>query len=127
MGLQVCCQALAKPEGASDVVCYCLEADELWSFVGAKDCPVWVWLAIERASRLIVGFHVRDKDEVAAKGFWLGLRQGLKEKAIIFTDGLPTYQTAVPKGQHQKEGKEQTTIIERFNNTMRQRCSRLVR
>ena len=93
---------------------------------GAKDCPIWVWLAIQRGSRLIVGFHVGDRDEAAAKDFWLGLRQDLKEKAIIFTDGLPTYQTAVPKGQHQKEGK-QTTIIERFNNTMRQRCSRLVR
>ncbi len=22
---------------------YCVEADEMWAFVGAKDCPEWVW------------------------------------------------------------------------------------
>ncbi|WP_424580397.1 IS1/IS1595 family N-terminal zinc-binding domain-containing protein [Tunicatimonas sp.] len=26
-----------------ELALYCLEADELWSFVGAKDCPEWLW------------------------------------------------------------------------------------
>ena len=35
--------------------------------------------------------------------------------------------TVIPKGQLQQEGKSQTTMIERFNNVIRQRCSRFVR
>ena len=31
------------------------ELDELWSFVGHKRRKVWLWLAIERARRHIVG------------------------------------------------------------------------
>ncbi|MEN7551520.1 IS1 family transposase [Rapidithrix thailandica] len=35
---------------------YCLEADEMWSFVGAKDCPEWLWLAVDRRTGLGGGF-----------------------------------------------------------------------
>lgn len=46
---------------------YCVEADELWrsaarSFVGAKDCPEWIWLAIERRSKLVVGFYIGGRE-----------------------------------------------------------------
>jgi transposase-like protein len=41
---------LEQPE----LLLYSLEADEMWSYVGAKDCPVWLWLAVERRSGLVV-------------------------------------------------------------------------
>ena len=106
---------------------YCLEADEVWSYVGAKDCPVWLWLAIERRTGLIVGFHIGARDEESALGLWLSISAALREKALVFTDDLAAYAAVFEPGQHQKEGKKQTTKIERLNNTLRQRCSRLVR
>ena len=106
---------------------YCLEADEMWTFIGAKDCPEWLWLAIERRTGLVVGFHLGGRNEEGALGLWLSIPEKLREKAIVFTDGLAAYANVFQKGQHQPEGKPQTVFIERLNNTIRQRCSRLVR
>ena len=47
----------------AELVLYCLEADEMWSYVGAKDCPVWLWLAVERRSGLVVGFHIGERNQ----------------------------------------------------------------
>ena len=112
---------------SAEISLLCLEADEMWSFVGAKDCPEWIWLAIERRTRLVAGFHVGGRDEEGAKGLLLDIPDRILEKSLIFSDDLPSYTAAVPKGQLQQEGKGQTTKIERINNTIRQRCSRLVR
>ena len=106
---------------------YCLEADEMWSFVGAKDCPAWVWLAVERHTRLVVGYHVGSRDEQGALGLLLSIPRKLRGSALVFTDDFPSYSTVFRQGQLQQEGKGQTTRIERVNNTIRQRCSRLVR
>lgn len=111
----------------AEVVLYCLEADEMWSYVGAKDCPVWLWLAVERRSGLVVGFHVGERNQESALGLWLSIPETLRNKALVFTDDLAAYGAVFDKGQHQTEGKKQTTRIERLNNTLRQRCSRLVR
>lgn len=129
---QQCWQEVPKelPVGQLDepeLQLYCLEADEMWTFVGAKDCPEWLWLAIERRTGLVVGFHLGGRNEEGALGLWLSIPEKLREKAIVFTDGLAAYANVFEKGQHQPEGKPQTVFIERLNNTIRQRCSRLVR
>ena len=111
----------------AELVLYCLEADEMWSYVGAKDCPVWLWLAIERRTGLIVGFHIGERNQESALGLWLSIPEALRQKALVFTDDLAAYAAVFDKGQNQTEGKKQTTRIERLNNTLRQRCSRLVR
>lgn len=113
---------LSDPE----VAISCIEADELHSFVYAKDNPQWVWLAIERRTGLIVGFHIGARDEQNARLFKASLVGRLGEKALFFTDQLPCYQAIFHPGQH-LTGKRDTVKIERFNNTFRQRCSRLVR
>lgn len=105
----------------------CLEADEIWTFVGAKDCPEWLWLAVERRTGLVVAFHLGSRDGAGALGLWLSIPEKLRQKALVFTDGLAAYATIFAKGQHQAEGKKQTVKIERLNNTIRQRCARLVR
>lgn len=110
-----------------EVELYCLEADEMWTFVGAKDCSEWLWLAVERRSGLVVGFHLGGRNEEGALGLWLSIPEKLREKALVFTDGLAAYANVFDKGQHQPEGKPQTIKIERLNNTIRQRCARLVR
>jgi len=110
----------------AELVLYGLEADEMWSYVGAKDSPVWLWLAVERRSSLVVGFHIGERNQESALGLWLSIPAALREKALVFTDDLAAYAAVLEKGQHQAEGKKQTTKIERLNNTLRQRCSRLV-
>lgn len=106
---------------------HCLEADEMWSFVGAKDCQEWIWIAIERKTSLVVGFHIGGRDQEGALGLKLSIEPSLLKKCLVFADDFPSYGTVFPKGQLQQEGKKYTTNIERFNNTVRQRCSRLVR
>ncbi len=112
---------------APQIDLHCLEADELWSFVGAKDCKEWVWLAIERRTRLIVGYHIGARNEESALGLKLSINPQLLEKSLIFADDFPSYISVFPSGQLEQDGKKQTTKMERFNNTIRQRCSRLVR
>lgn len=106
---------------------YCLGADEMWTFVGAKDCPEWLWLAIERRTGLVVGFHIGGRNQEGALGLWLSIPKQLRKKALVFTDGLDASANVFEPSQHQPEGKPQTIKIERLNNTIRQRCARLVR
>ncbi|MDD5124339.1 IS1 family transposase [Methylovulum sp.] len=44
----------------------CLECDELWSFVGNKGNKQWVWLALDRKTRAIIGVHVGDRSRAGA-------------------------------------------------------------
>lgn len=106
---------------------HCLEADELWSFVGAKDCKEWIWMAIERRSRLIVGYHIGARNLESALGLKLSIHPELLQRSLVFADDFPAYASVFPSGQLEQDGKKQTTKMERFNNTIRQRCSRLVR
>jgi IS1 family transposase len=83
-----------------------LELDELWSFVGKKDNQKWIWLALERQTRRIVGFAIGDRSAETCQKLWASL-----------------------PADYRPVGKEtgQTAHIERFNNTLRQRCANLVR
>ncbi|MDV2993703.1 MAG: hypothetical protein N4J56_003357 [Chroococcidiopsis sp. SAG 2025] len=43
-----------------------IECDEMWSFVDSKKNEVYVWLAIERDSRIIVGCFIGDRTRKSA-------------------------------------------------------------
>src|SRR6185295_4825569 len=53
----------------------------------------------------------------------------IKKKALYHTDYFLMYSDVIPYKQHRPVGKEsgKTSYIERFNCTLRRRCSRLVR
>jgi insertion element IS1 protein InsB len=106
-----------------------IECDELWSFVGNKKQKQWVWLAIDRASREMVGVHVGDRSAQGAQALWDSLPNIYRQCALSHTDFWEAYRSVFPADQHRAAGKEsgQTNHIERFNNTLRQRVSRLVR
>ena len=38
-----------------------VEVDELWSFVGKKANPQWLWLALDARSCQVLAFHVGDR------------------------------------------------------------------
>ena len=89
----------------------------------------WVWLALDADTREIVGVYIGDRDEQAARKLWDSLPPIYRQCAVAYTDFWAAYGAVFPTKRHQAVGKEtgKTSYIERFNNTLRQRVSRLVR
>lgn len=112
----------------AEVDLWCLEADEMWSFVGKKANKQWIWLALARETRQIVGYWIGPRDEQGAWGLWFSIPNNIREKAHFYTDDWDAYGCVIDQQQLTQTKKEgQTNHQERFNNTLRQRCSRLVR
>ena len=101
----------------------------MWSFVGNKDNKQWIWLALDADSREIVGVHVGSRDREGAMGLWASLPPVYRQCAVCYTDFWEAYAEVIPPKRHRPVGKEtgKTNRIERFNCTVRQRVSRLVR
>lgn len=101
----------------------------MWSFVGNKGNKQWIWLAIDVNTREIVGVHVGARDAAGARGLWQSLPGVYRQCAVSYTDFWQAYEVVLPSKRHRAVGKEtgKTSYIERFNNTLRQRVSRLVR
>lgn len=106
-----------------------IQCDELWSFVDNKGNKQWVWLALDADRREIVGVYIGARDEAAAGKFWESLPPVYRQRAVAYTDFWAAYAAVFPSKRHRAVGKEtgKTSYIERFNNTLRQRVSRLVR
>ncbi len=106
-----------------------VECDEMWSFVARKKNEVYIWLAIDRNSRKLVGCSVGDRTRKAARKLWASLPEIYQQRAFAYTDFWQAYKTVIPPKRHRAVGKETglTNHIERLNNTFRQRVSRLVR
>jgi len=106
-----------------------IQCDEMWSFVGSKQNKQWIWLAIDIETKEIVGVYVGSRDKKGAKGLWDSLPPVYRQCAVCYTDFWEAYESIFPSKRHRAVGKEtgKTNCIERFNCTMRQRISRLVR
>ena len=105
------------------------EADEMWSFVQKKANKQWIWIAMDATSRQIIAFHVGDRSDKSGKALWANIPLVYREQATFHTDQYAVYQGVIPAAQHRAITKKarKTNHIERFNNTLRQRVSRLVR
>ena len=101
----------------------------MWSFVYCKANKTWIWLAIDIETKEIVGVYIGSRDIKGAKGLWNSLPPVYRQCAVSYTDLWKSYSVVFPSKRHQAVGKEtgKTNAIERFNCTMRQRVSRLVR
>lgn len=89
----------------------------------------WVWLALDAATREIVGLHIGDRSGESAIALWRSMPAIYRQCAVIYTDRWNAYLTAVPSTRHRPVDKDSgfTSYIERFNCTLRQRVARLVR
>jgi insertion element IS1 protein InsB len=105
------------------------EADEMWSFVEKKANKQWLWIAMDATTRQIIAFHVGDRSRDSAKELWAKIPEIYREQATFHTDQYEAYKGAIPADRHNAITKKarKTNHIERFNNTLRQRVSRLVR
>ena len=101
----------------------------MWSFVRNKDNKQWLWFALDVETREIVGVYVGSRDITGALGLWNSLPPVYRQCAVCYTDFWAAYEAIFPHSRHKAVGKEsgKTCYIERFNLTVRQRVSRLVR
>jgi insertion element IS1 protein InsB len=100
------------------------ELDEMWSYVGKKAEPRWLWHAIDHHSGTVLAYVFgRRKDEV-----FLQLKELLAPFGIrrFYTDGWGAYARHIAPEQHQV-GKEQTQKIESKHINLRTRIKRLMR
>jgi insertion element IS1 protein InsB len=106
-----------------------VEADELWSFVGKKANKQWLWIAMDAKTRQVIAFHVGDRSRETAKELWAKMPLVYREQARCHTDQYDAYPGVMPPAQHKAMTKKarKTNHVERLNNTLRQRVSRLVR
>jgi insertion element IS1 protein InsB len=120
-----------RPAGPAEVVLHQLEAetDEMWSFVGKRANRQWIWMAMDAKTRQVIAFHVGDRSRDSAQALWAKIPVAYREQARFHTDQYEVYKGVIPAERHQAITKQarKTNHIERFNNTLRQRLSRLVR
>ncbi len=105
------------------------EADELWSFVGSKANKQWVWLAFDPQTKQVLAFYVGDRSRNSARQLWKRIPRAYREQATFYTDDWEAYRQVIPAQRHEvcDKGSGHTNAVERFNCTLRQRVSRLVR
>ena len=106
-----------------------LELDERWTFVGRKKRKIWLWLAVERASRRIVAWTLGSRGEASARRLWHALPARYRRRCWSFTDEWKAYAAVLPRYQHRPcpKGEGQTSIVEAINCALRQRGGVLVR
>jgi IS1 family transposase len=105
-----------------------LEADEMWSFVHEKWNKRWVWTVMCRRTRQIVAFVIGDRSEITCRKLWEQIPQAYRT-CQSYSDFWEAYQLVFPAETHICVGKGsgQTNHMERWYNTLRQSCARLVR
>jgi insertion element IS1 protein InsB len=106
-----------------------VEADEMSSFVQKKANKQWIWLAMDARTRQLLAFHVGDRSRKSARKLWSKIPKAYRQQATFYTDQYVVYEGVIPAAQHRAINKKarKTHHIECFNNTLRQRVSRLVR
>ena len=57
-----------------------LEADELWSYVGNKSNPQWLWLVMHSRTRQVVAMQVGPRSKQTAEKLFYKLPESLKKK-----------------------------------------------
>jgi insertion element IS1 protein InsB len=83
---------------------------------------------MEKQTRHILAFYVGDRSQESAKQGWANIPAVDREQATFSTDQYAAYTGVMPAAQHKAISRSgpNTNHIERFNNTLRQRVSRLV-
>lgn len=105
------------------------EADELWSFVQKKANKQWVWLAFDPQTKQVLAFYVGDRSRRSARKLWNRIPRADRQQATFSTDDWEAYKSVIPAAQHRvcAKGSGRTNAVERFNCTLRERVSRLLR
>jgi insertion element IS1 protein InsB len=100
------------------------ELDEMWSYVGKKAEPRWLWHAIDHASGRVLAYVFGPRKDTV----FLQLKALLEPFGIrrFYTDGWGAYERHIDPAQH-AVGKANTQKIESKHINLRTRIKRLVR
>ena len=103
--------------------------DELWTFVGRRKHKGWLWLAVERASRRIVGWVLGCRGAATARRLFDCLPACYQHYTRYYTDEWEADAAVLPAAAHRPspKGSGRTSIVEALNCSLRQRCGVLVR
>jgi insertion element IS1 protein InsB len=96
----------------------------MWSFVGKKKCKCWIWLALDRVRKRIVGWITGGRGVKTGRVLWNKI-QHIPVHQYASDDWLP-YQKIIPCNKH-LIGKQYTENIEGFNSNFRLFLKRLNR
>ena len=100
------------------------ELDEMWSFVGSKKQPRWLWEALDhQTGQIVASTFGRRADRALLKLKALLAPFGIRR---FYTDGWGAYQRHLDARLH-VVGKRRTQQLERKHLTLRTRIKRLVR
>ena len=100
------------------------ELDEMWSFVGKKAEPRWLWHAIDHSSGTVLAYVFGRRQDTVL----LELQDLLAPFGItrFYTDGWGAYERHITPEQH-VIGKQYTQKIESKHINLRTRIKRLMR
>jgi insertion element IS1 protein InsB len=62
------------------------ECDEMRSFVFSKTYKFYIWLAIDRDTREIIGCYVGNRSRQSARKLWASLPSVYRQCAVVYTD-----------------------------------------
>jgi insertion element IS1 protein InsB len=100
------------------------EVDEMWSFVGKKKNPRWLWHAIDQHTGALLAYAFGSREDEV----FLRLKRLLMPFGItrFYTDGWAAYKRHLAPEMH-NPGKRNTQKIERKHLILRTRIKRLAR
>jgi len=128
-GQQPDLSATVEPAKQDDV----LELDEAWSYVGQKADKRWLWTAMCRRTRQIVAFVIGDRSAETCARLWAKIPEDYRAcrsfSAPSLSDFWKAYGQVFSSKTHQQveKGSGETSHVERFYCTLRQRLARYVR
>jgi hypothetical protein len=68
-----------------------LEMEQLWSYVDSKGNEIWIWLALERQTRKVVGLAFGDRSADTCRDLWQSLPAEYRQRAMISAmSGVPS-------------------------------------
>lgn len=106
--------------------CSIVEMDEMWTYTGKKEDKCWIWLAICRTTKLILGFVTGTRGYKTGIKLWQKISKLTTTETIFGTDDWNPYKKFIPTNQHYI-GKDETWTIEGYNTNFRDDLQRLTR
>ncbi len=105
-----------------------IECDELWTFLGTKDNPCWLWVSWSYQTTQVLSFSLGKRDEETGAAM-LGAIPSDYSRKPIYTDEYVVYPNLIAPSRHHPcpKGSGQTNIAEGGNTFLRHRVSYLVR
>ncbi len=100
----------------------------MWTFLGKKLAPCWIWLSVSYQTGQVLSFSVGGRDEATAREMWKAIPATYSRKQV-YTDEYVVYEKLIPWWRHWlcPKGSGDTNTVEGVNRVLRHRVSYLVR